>query len=94
MPTPAITQAITAPNTPVAWAKFRGSENTPAPTIDPTTIAVRVGNGILRRSSVPASSVPAPFVTGGHQGRPPRPFPARRSRPPGSPGRGRSRHHS
>jgi hypothetical protein len=47
MPTPAITQAITAPSTPVACAKLRGSEKTPAPTIDPTTIAVRVINGIF-----------------------------------------------
>ncbi|GAB3095909.1 hypothetical protein GCM10027054_23180 [Isoptericola nanjingensis] len=28
--------------TPVSCANRRGSENTPAPTIDPTTIAVRV----------------------------------------------------
>jgi hypothetical protein len=42
MPVPAITQAISAPITPVSWAKRRGSEKTPAPTIDPTTIAVIV----------------------------------------------------
>jgi hypothetical protein len=38
MPVPAISHATSAPVTPVSWAKRRGSENTPAPTIDPTTI--------------------------------------------------------
>jgi hypothetical protein len=38
MPVPAMSQAISAPATPVSWAERRGSENTPAPTIDPTTI--------------------------------------------------------
>src|SRR5262245_42989071 len=33
-----------APNTPVACPKFLGSEKTPAPTMEPTTIAVNVGN--------------------------------------------------
>jgi hypothetical protein len=42
MPVPAISQAISAPATPVSWAKRRGRENTPAPTIDPTTIPVIV----------------------------------------------------
>jgi hypothetical protein len=42
MPVPAITQATSAPYTPVSWPKRRGSENTPAPTIDPTTIPVIV----------------------------------------------------
>jgi hypothetical protein len=42
MPVPATTQAISAPATPVSWAKRRGSEKTPAPTIDPTTIPVIV----------------------------------------------------
>jgi hypothetical protein len=42
MPVPAISHAISAPKTPVSWAKRRGSENTPAPTMDPTTIAVIV----------------------------------------------------
>ncbi|RPE38024.1 hypothetical protein EDD90_0891 [Streptomyces sp. Ag109_O5-1] len=42
MPVPAITQAIDPPATPVSSAKRRGSENTPAPTIQPTAIAVGV----------------------------------------------------
>jgi hypothetical protein len=36
-----------APATPVAVANRAGRKNTPAPTIDPTTIAVRVGSVIL-----------------------------------------------
>src|SRR5262245_34072429 len=43
MPSPAIAQAISAPYTPVWLAKRAGSWNTPAPTIEPTTIAVRAG---------------------------------------------------
>src|SRR5690349_3135347 len=42
MPAPAIDQAIRAPTTPVSCANRRGRENTPAPTIDPTTMAVSV----------------------------------------------------
>src|SRR5262249_36342239 len=42
---PATAQAIRAPYTPVARAKLRGREKTPAPTIDPTTIAVSVVSG-------------------------------------------------
>src|SRR3954452_20586336 len=42
MPVPAISQAMIAPSTPVSCAKRRGSEKTPAPTIEPTTIAVMV----------------------------------------------------
>lgn len=42
MPVPATAQAIRAPATPVSCANRRGSEKTPAPTIEPTTIAVRV----------------------------------------------------
>ena len=40
MPVPAMSQAMTAPIGPVALANVRGSENMPAPTIPPTTIAV------------------------------------------------------
>ncbi len=39
VPVPAMSHAVSAPATPVAWAKVLGSEKTPAPTIDPTTIA-------------------------------------------------------
>ncbi|BFU42010.1 hypothetical protein KRMM14A1004_02470 [Krasilnikovia sp. MM14-A1004] len=42
MPVPAMTQAMSAPMTPVSCANRRGSEKTPAPTIEPTTIAVIV----------------------------------------------------
>jgi hypothetical protein len=42
MPVPATNQAIRAPYTPVSCANRRGSEKTPAPTIEPTTIDVIV----------------------------------------------------
>jgi hypothetical protein len=35
---PGATQAISAPLTPVSWAKRRGSENTPAPTTIPAMV--------------------------------------------------------
>ena len=44
MPVPAMIQAMTAPNGPVALAKVRGSEKMPAPTMPPTTIAVRANS--------------------------------------------------
>ena len=58
MPVPAIAQAISAPNTPV-WAPNRaGSENTPAPTIEPTTIIDRVPSETFAvRSGAPVVSV-------------------------------------
>src|SRR5262245_7107848 len=43
MPPAAIIHAMIAPKGPVAAANVRGSEKIPAPTIDPTTIAVNVG---------------------------------------------------
>src|SRR5262252_7018718 len=42
MPPAAMVQAIIAPKGPVAVAKVLGREKIPAPTIDPTTIAVNV----------------------------------------------------
>jgi len=42
MPPPATAQAMRAPATPVWAANSPGSENTPAPTIEPTTKAARV----------------------------------------------------
>ena len=42
IPSPASSHAITAPTTPLASAKLRGSVNTPPPTIEPTTIAASV----------------------------------------------------
>ena len=42
MPPAAMIQAMMAPNGPVALPKVRGSEKIPAPTMDPTTMAVRV----------------------------------------------------
>src|SRR5215467_16122646 len=68
IPAPAITHAIRAPNTPVARAKLRGSENTPAPTIDPTTIAISVVSGNFRTSAGALASTvvirPPPAVPG------------------------------
>jgi hypothetical protein len=42
MPPAAMIQAMIAPKGPVAVAKVLGKEKIPAPTIDPTTIAVNV----------------------------------------------------
>src|SRR5262245_9497451 len=42
MPTPDMAHATRDPNTPVTRPNVWGSENIPAPTIDPTTMAVRV----------------------------------------------------
>ena len=47
MPKPAMAHAMSAPKTPVACAKLRGSENTPAPTIEPTTMAIIVSSDSL-----------------------------------------------
>src|SRR5215472_4576248 len=63
IPVPAITQAISAPNTPVARAKLRGSEKTPAPTIDPTTIAISVVSGNFRTSVVARDACVSADVT-------------------------------
>src|SRR3954454_22699442 len=43
MPVPATAQAIDEPRMPVATPNRAGSEKTPAPTMEPTTIAVSVG---------------------------------------------------
>lgn len=66
MPVPAIAQAISAPATPVSSAKRPGSENTPAPTIDPTTMEVRVsrptfaaGGAVLSTSEAAACDMPS-----------------------------------
>lgn len=53
MPVPAMAQAINAPATPVSWANRRGSENTPAPTIEPTTIIVSVVSVSLTAGDAP-----------------------------------------
>jgi hypothetical protein len=47
MPTPAIIQAMIAPATPVADPNRAGREKTPAPIIEPTTMAVSVGRVIF-----------------------------------------------
>jgi len=44
MPPAAITQAMSAPKTPVAPAKRDGSVKMPDPIIDPTTIAISAGS--------------------------------------------------
>ncbi|WP_413768147.1 hypothetical protein [Rhodococcus pyridinivorans] len=43
IPVPATAQEIAAPYTPVSLANREGSWKTPAPTIEPTTIAVIAG---------------------------------------------------
>src|SRR5262245_23887496 len=45
MPLPAMPHAINAPKGPVACPKLRGREKIPAPTMPPTTMAVRVKRG-------------------------------------------------
>src|SRR5689334_5377113 len=57
IPVPAMTQATSAPKAPVARAKLRGSEKTPAPTIDPTTMAVSVVSENFRTSADARTSV-------------------------------------
>src|SRR5699024_1352411 len=52
IPTPDTTHAITAPPTPVAIANRPGSVKTPAPTIEPTTSAVKTGRATLAGSGV------------------------------------------
>jgi len=47
MPAPAIAHAMSEPRMPVATPKRAGSENTPAPTMLPTTMPVKVGRLIL-----------------------------------------------
>ena len=60
MPAPATAQAISEPRMPVATPNRAGSEKTPAPTMPPTTIAVRVGRLIFRASDAcVVSAVPA-----------------------------------
>src|SRR6478752_7214505 len=47
IPVPATAHAINEPRIPVATPNRAGSENTPAPTMPPTTIAVSVGIDIF-----------------------------------------------
>ncbi|GEK19113.1 hypothetical protein CPE01_28460 [Cellulomonas persica] len=55
VPAPATPHATSAPATPVDCANCRGSEKTPAPTIDPTTSIAMVGT--LRRVLAGATDV-------------------------------------
>ncbi|CQR65905.1 Hypothetical Protein sle_64510 [Streptomyces leeuwenhoekii] len=60
IPDPAITQAMSAPATPVSWANRPGRENTPAPTTEPTTMATRLGSaGLAGADAGRPVSVPA-----------------------------------
>ncbi|MCR6705695.1 MAG: hypothetical protein NVV66_13720 [Cellulomonas sp.] len=53
VPAPATPHATSAPAAPVDCANCRGSENTPAPTIDPTTSIAMVGTlSVLRVGAV------------------------------------------
>lgn len=58
MPAPAIVQAMSAPATPVAVPKRAGRKNTPAPTIEPMTMAVRTGRLTLPSCAVVTSTSP------------------------------------
>src|SRR5690349_12882530 len=68
IPVPAIAQAIRDPRMPVATPNRAGSENTPAPTMLPTTMPVRVGRVILPGATTAVSAsepvVPAVSATG------------------------------
>ena len=48
MPVPAMTQAIRAPATPVAWPNFEGNVKMPEPIIEPITSAMRENNDSFR----------------------------------------------
>src|SRR5262245_30274998 len=63
MPVPAMIQATTAPATPVSRAKRLGKEKTPAPTMDPMTIAVSVPNESLVAVDGPCSTVASEALT-------------------------------
>ena len=58
IPEPAMAQAIIAPSAPVSAPNRRGRTKTPEPTIDPTTIAVRVPT--LTFLSASTAEVPGP----------------------------------
>src|SRR5690606_355986 len=58
MPRPATVHAMVAPQTPVCAAKRAGSWKTPAPTMEPTTIAVSAG----RASLVTRASSAVPLI--------------------------------
>ncbi|GAA2030509.1 hypothetical protein GCM10009819_12830 [Agromyces tropicus] len=63
IPSPAIPHAIAAPYTPVWLANRAGSWKTPAPTIEPTTMAVSAGRlsfELALVSAVDAMRVPSP----------------------------------
>jgi len=62
MPDPATSQAIIAPRIPASSANHLGRENTPSPTIEPTTVAVMVTNVSLCAGEGPAAG--ARSVTG------------------------------
>lgn len=93
MPVPAISQATSAPSTPVSWANRPGSENTPAPTIEPTTSMVSVGSASFAapasasRTAAPAAPAApvSPVSSVATRAAPSRP----RTRPPGRPARRR-----
>ncbi len=62
IPVPAIAHAISDPRMPVATPNRAGNENTPAPTMPPTTIAVSVGNVIFATTLGDSSCVAAVSV--------------------------------
>src|SRR3954471_20104576 len=64
IPVPATAQPISDPRMPVATPKRAGSEKTPAPTMPPTTIPVRVGTLIFSGVAT-AVSATGPATRGG-----------------------------
>src|SRR5690606_18661064 len=56
MPVPAIVHAMSAPRTPVSRANLPGRVNTPAPTIEPTTMPIRARVDSFTVGAVPESA--------------------------------------
>src|SRR4051794_34268048 len=65
IPAPATAQPISDPRMPVATPNRAGSENTPAPTMPPTTIPVRVGRLIFPGAVATEVSAAGPATRGG-----------------------------
>jgi len=58
IPPPAITQAIKAPNGPVARPNVAGRDKIPAPTMEPTTIAVSISDETCALRELPRLMMP------------------------------------
>ncbi|MNO01017.1 hypothetical protein D3C81_2210510 [compost metagenome] len=62
MPIPAMVQAIITPNGPVAFPNACGSENIPAPTMEPTTMPVNVTSDSFASSFPDMVHSPSPAI--------------------------------